>query len=135
MKTIRFLLFLAFSGIAFAPAAMSAEPLTATEQQLVGTWEEYAPSSNVVQFYPDRTFRLYLTKEEGDQLQMHWIGATWAVSPEGTLTMIFSGNGKSFTRSIKLVFEEKEMWLVEEESRGTTKHRRLTGDIPAKYRW
>jgi len=135
MKTIRLLLFLVLSGAGFAPAAMSAEPLTASEQQLVGIWEEYSPSSNVVQFYPDRSMRIYLTQEEGAQMKLHWIEANWSVSPESMLTLNFSANGKSFSQSVKLVFEDKEMWLVDKEKNSTTKHHRITGEIPGKYRW
>jgi len=138
MKTTRFLLFLlAFSGAAFSPAAVAAEPLTASEQGLVGVWQEYSPSSNVTQFYQDRTMKIYLTKEEGARMKTHWIEATWSVSPENMLTLSFSANGKSFSQSAKLDWENEEMWLTQENdgTAVTTKSRRITGGLPAKFRW
>ena len=134
MKTIRFLLILVLSTLGFAPAAFSAEPLTSTEQKLVGTWEEYEPSSNVVRYYSDRTIRLYLTEEEGSDTGTHYIEGSWSISPDSTLTMNLSANGRSLTQTVKVVFKNDEMWLVDEE-KGETKHRRLAGDIPEKYRW
>ena len=137
MKSIRILLALALSCVFLAPAALAADELSAAEKRLVGVWQEYEPASNVVQFFPDRTMRIYLTKEERDQMRANFIPATWVVSPDNMLSLTFTGkNGKGFTQTIKLEYKGKEMWLVDEK-RPTTKHHRLKGaeDIPAIYKW
>ncbi len=137
MKSVRILLALALCFIFLAPAARAADELTATEKRLVGIWQEYEPAFNVVQFFPDRTMRIYLTKEEREQMRANFIPATWVVSPDNMLSLTFMGkNGKGFTQTIKVVYKGKEMWLVDEK-RPTTKHRRLKdeADIPAIYKW
>ena len=129
MKTIRIL----FAAAFLALAGCASQPQT-PEQRVVGTWEEYEPNSNVTQFFADHTMKIYLTQEEGAEMKMHWIKATWTVSPDSVVTLSFSANGKSFSESAKLSFEKDEMWLTQENG-VVTKSRRLGGDIPEKYRW
>ncbi len=137
MKLLRILFALALSLIFLAPAAQAGDELSATEKRLVGIWQEYEPTSNVVQFFPDRTMRIYLTKEEREQMKVDFIPATWMVSPESVLTLTFTAkSGKSFSQSITLEYKGEEMWLVN-ENKPTTKHHRLNsaGDIPNIYKW
>ncbi|HEY5994277.1 MAG TPA: hypothetical protein VIU46_06695 [Gallionellaceae bacterium] len=134
MKFLRILLLLALSITSFAPAAIGAEELASSEKRLVGIWQEYQPNANVVQFFPDHTMRIYLTKEEREKMKINFIQANWAVSPESILTLNFSANGKSFSQSIKVEYQGEEMWLVD-EGKTTTKHQRLSGEIPEKFKW
>lgn len=137
MKSIRILFVLAMSLIGFAPAAMGADELNSVEKRLIGIWQEYEPTSNVVQFFPDHTMRIYLTKEERAKMNINVIEANWTVSPKSVLTLNFTAkNGKTFSQSINLEYKGEEMWLVD-EGKPTTKHHRLKGegDIPATYKW
>lgn len=133
MKAVRLLFLLFVSSILFASAAASAEPDQTPDQRLIGIWEEYEPSSNFVQFFPDHTVRLYLTEEEGGDSNTHWIGGKWSVSGS-ILTMNLEANGNEMSRQLKLVFDEKEMVMVDDDE-GETRHRRYTGELPEKYRW
>jgi hypothetical protein len=137
MKSIRILFFLALSIISFAPAAMGADELSSTEKRLVGIWQEYEPSANVVQFYPDHTVRIYLTKEEREKMKTNFIQANWTLSSDSVLTLNLAGpNGKTFSQSANLAYKGDEMWLVG-EGKPTIKHHHLKGegDIPAIYKW
>lgn len=137
MKSIRILVVMAFCLIGFAPAAMGADSLSSTEQRLVGIWQEYEPTSNVVQFFDNHTMRIYLTKEERAQMKINFIEANWTISDKGVLTLNFtSKTGKSFSQSINLEYKGEEMWLVD-EGKSATKHHRLKAesDIPATYKW
>ena len=133
MKTIRFVLLLAMSGILFAPAAQAAKAKHPVEERLYGMWEEYAPSAGVIQFDPDHNMRFYLTKEEGTKKNMRWIEAKWTLSSKNVLSLHFFSNRKSHKRSIKLAFKNDELWLTEKGK--TSRYRRLKGELPARYNW
>ncbi len=134
MKSIRLLFTLLFSFMLLAPAAHGEETAQDADQRLVGIWQEFEPSSNVIQFLSDHTVRLYLTKEEGGDMNIHWIGGTWKILPDSSLSMNMSANGRSLQRVVTLQFRKDEMVLID-DSQTETKHRRLSGEIPAKYRW
>jgi len=130
MKTIRLLLLLLIAGIGFAGPAAASTP----DERLIGTWEEYDPSSNVIQFFPAHTLKLYLTQEEGEESDSHYIGGTWSLSSGGILTMHMSLGSKEMTQTVKVVFRGDEMVMVGEDDSETI-HRRLKGALPEKYVW
>ena len=133
MNTLRLLPALLGCVLALATAAQAA-PDQPGEQALVGIWQEYEPASNLVQFFPDHTMRIYLTREEGGALNLHWIGGSWSLAPDLTLTMTLSANGNSMTDRVKVTFEQGEMWLLDAHQ-AATRHRRLSGEMPARFRW
>lgn len=134
MKSLRLLLASFFFSMLLAPVAHCAETAQAADQRLVGIWEEFDPSSNVVQFFANHTVRIYLTEEEGSDSGLHWIGGTWKILPDSSLSMDMSANGKSLNKVVKLVFRKDEMVLIDDDQ-NETRHRRLVGEIPEKYRW
>lgn len=130
MRTMRpYLLLL---GLMFATIAMGAGPVVTLGDRLVGVWREYHPSSNVVQFFPDGSTRLYLMK--GEIQDLHSLDGTWNVSDAGMLSITYTVGEKSLTLEARLSYEGEEMILTE-KSGERTKHRRHVGPIPAIYVW
>ena len=130
LKTLRLfcIAFLLLGQAAFA------EDATKTEQaaMLVGWWQEYYPSSNLVQFTQDGTVRLMLKKGEiGD---LHELVGTWEILDNQTIQMSFSRNGKTLVRDAKLTVTDDSMTLTDENG-GKTKHHRHSGKLPEEYVW
>lgn len=123
----------ALLGACLIATALQAAP--APDQALVGKWEVYEPTpSNVVEFLPDHTLRLYLTRKQGGKNNIHWIGGTWSLSENLILTSTLTFNGRSDTDRVKISFANGEMWLVDHQG-NTTRHRRLKGRLPKRFRW
>ena len=114
--------------------AAAAQAAPAPGQALLGKWQEYEPATSVGEFLPDHTLRLYLTREEGGAQNLHWIDGTWSLTDDHTLTMTLTAFGRSLTDRVKVSFEHGELWLVDERE-ATTRHRRLSGELPKIYRW
>ncbi|EJE49458.1 hypothetical protein PMI14_05977 [Acidovorax sp. CF316] len=113
------------------PAASAVVQDTATA--LVGWWEEYSPSSNIVQFLPDGTVRLYLKKGEIDALRS--LDGTWKVASDPTgIEMVFTVRGRTLTRRAQISFEGPEM-VIHEGKTQPTRHRRHSGQLPEAYLW
>ncbi len=113
-----------------APAKASAQDASAT---LAGWWEEYTPSSNIVQFLPDGTVRLYLKKDEIGALRT--LDGTWKLANDQTsIEMVFTVLGRTLNRQAQISFEGAEMVLTDSGAK-KTRHRRHSGQLPAVYRW
>lgn len=127
------------AALALAPPLLSAQPVVAQARNmadnaaaLAGWWEEYSPSSNIIQFLPDGTVRLYLKKGEIGNLRS--LDGTWKLGDDkATVRMVFSVAGKSLDRSATLSFEGAEMVLTDGGTQ--TRHRRHSGKLPAVYSW
>lgn len=113
------------------PTTRASTPDAATA--LAGWWEEYSPSSNIVQFLPDGTVRLYLKKDEIGALRT--LDGTWKLeNNQTTIDMVFTVLGRTLNRSAQISFEGPEMVLTENGAK-KTRHRRHSGPLPAVYRW
>jgi uncharacterized protein (TIGR03066 family) len=100
--------------------------------RLVGTWHEYKPDDNMVKFTADGHVVMYLKKGEiGD---LHTIEGTWSLAKDGTLTVTFSANGRSFSQAAKLSYSGDEMILTDDKGE-QTHHNRHTGPLPAWTQW
>lgn len=127
------------AAVALAPPLLRAQPAAAQVRNaaepaaaLSGWWEEYSPSSNIIQFQPDGTVRLYLKKGEIGNLRS--LDGSWKLGGDKTtIQMVFSVAGKTLDRSAKLSFEGAEMVLTEDGTQ--TRHRRHSGKLPATYIW
>jgi len=99
--------------------------------KLVGTWHEYSPSDNLVNFTADGRVTMYLRKGEiGD---LHTLEGKWTLA-SGMLTVKFTAQGQTVEQSTKLSFEGDEMVLTDDKGE-QTKHRRHTGALPAWTQW
>ena len=105
-----------------------------TEQQLVGMWQEIFPYSNVIEFLPDHTFRLYVTKERGQAKDIHWISGSWEMSAECTLTIVTIGGGNSVTKVLTLSSYYGDI-LLSGEDFGAGRYTRLRNGLPKAYIW
>lgn len=100
---------------------------------LAGWWEEYSPSSNIVQFRPDGTVKVYLKKDEIGTLRT--LDGTWKLdSDQTTIEMVFTVRERTLTRRAQISFEGPEMVITENGSK-KTRHRRHSGQLPAAYNW
>ena len=116
----------------FGHAAFAEETKAEQAAKLVGWWEEYYPSSNIVHFAEDSTVRLMLRKGEiGD---LHELVGTWKILDNQVIQMSFSANGNTLVRDAKLTVSDDSMTLTD-ESGGKTKHRRHSGKLPEEYVW
>ena len=112
-------------------ATQASTPDAATA--LAGWWEEYSPSSNIVQFLPDGTVRLYLKKDEIGALRS--LDGTWKLeNNQTTIEMVFTVLGRTLNRQAQIAFEGAEMVLTDSGAK-KTRHRRHSGQLPAVYRW
>lgn len=112
--------------------AARATPQDATTA-LAGWWEEYSPSSNIVQFLPDGTVKVYLKKDEIGTLRA--LDGTWKLeSDQTTIEMVFTVRERKLTRRAQISFEGPEMVITENGSK-KTRHRRHSGQLPAAYNW
>ena len=116
----------------FCHAAIAAETKNEQAAKLVGWWEEYYPSSNIVHFAQDGTVKLMLKKGEiGD---LHVLEGTWTILDDQVIKMSFTANGNTLVRSLKLSVTDSSMILTEAD--GTqTKHHRHSGELPTEYVW
>ncbi len=129
LKTIRLF---CIALLLFSQAAFAAETKAEQATQLVGWWEEYSPSSNIVYFSEDGTVRLMLRKGEiGD---LHELVGTWEILDNQVIQMSFSANGNTLVRDAKLTVSDDSMTLTD-ESGGKTRHRRHSGKLPQEYVW
>jgi uncharacterized protein (TIGR03066 family) len=119
--------FLIFSQEAFADGSSYNQ-----SAKLIGWWEEYSPSSNLVHFTQDGTVRLLLKK--GEIGNLHSLDGTWKITRGSNIQMVFSLNGKTLVRDGTLSFQSDEMLLID-KSGNKTRHRRHSGAIPEKYLW
>lgn len=127
------------AALVLAPPLLRAPPAAAQTRNaaepaaaLTGWWEEYSPSSNIVQFLSDGTVRLYLKKGEIGNLRS--LDGTWKLgADDASIQMVFSVSGKTLDRSAKLSFEGAEMVLTEDGTQ--TRHRRHSGKLPAIFAW
>ena len=124
----RFLL-IAFFCIVAAPAFADND---GDAGRLVGTWHEYKPGDNLVNFTADKHVVMYLKKGEIGDLRS--IGGTWSLAADGMLTVTFSANGRSFSQAAKLSFSGDEMILTDDKGE-QTHHNRHTGPLPAWTQW
>lgn len=117
-------------GTPAAAAAVAQDTATA----LQGWWEEYSPSSNIVQFLPDGTVKLYLKKGEIDELRS--LDGTWKMESDGkTIEMLFTVRGRTLTRRAEISFDGAEMVINEKKAARPTRHRRHSGQLPEAYLW
>ena len=105
---------------------------TSTAHKLAGWWEEYSPSSNIVHFSEDGTFKLMLKKDE--IMNMRSLPGTWKLLEDGNLELTVTLGEKSMTRVQKLGFENGEMLLTSPDG-SVTRHRRHSGVLPEAYNW
>lgn len=114
--------------VVFAEGSGTGDPAA----MVVGWWEEYSPSSNIVHFSHDGTVQLLLKKGEvGD---LHSLDGTWRISHDGVLHIVFSLSGRTLARDARISFKNDEMILTEAE--GTeTRHRRHSGVLPGEFTW
>ncbi|GAB1264054.1 hypothetical protein [Aurantivibrio infirmus] len=111
----------------------TAEEVQVVESEgLVGWWEEYSPSSNIIRFSPDGIVKLMLKKGEIGNLRS--LDGTWEMSDDGAIQMVFSANGKTLSRNGTIIFVNDEMILIDENG-SKTKHRRTTDVLPEQYVW
>ncbi len=116
-----------------APTARADMPKP-LEQRMVGMWQAQAPSTNVVQFFPDHTLRVYLTKKQGGPTKQHWYNGTWTITPQARLLVDMTVNGEVMHKEARVVFEGENMSLVDDRMY-ETRHRRLDGKLPNEYNW
>lgn len=133
----RFFLLIAslLAGLALqSPLPASAQPSgdDKAASTLVGRWEEFTPSSNIVEFVADGTIKLYLTK--GEVGTLHTLDGTWKMEDGDSVRMVFSVDGRTLARTAKLSFSGQEMVLTDGGGR-QSKHRRHSGKLPDKYVW
>lgn len=116
----------------FVQASFAEEAKTEQAAKLVGWWEEYYPSSNLVYFSQDGTVKLMLRKGEiGD---LHALEGTWEILDNQTIKMSFSANGNTLVRDAKLSVTDDSMTLTEANG-SKTKHHRHSGEMPKEYIW
>jgi hypothetical protein len=130
MRLLRHLVFL--SLIALTATAAQAQNTLGTK--LVGLWQEYSPTDNLVSFLKDGTWKLFLTQGEIGNLKS--LDGRWSVSEQdGTLVMIVVLGGKEKPMPpLRLSFEGAEMILTDGAGK-QTRHRKHQGPIPARYQW
>lgn len=137
-RTLRLLVLAALGFLQpMLPAQAQDTAAKATTQDaataLAGWWEEYAPSSNIVQFRPDGTVKVYLKKDEIGTLRT--LDGTWKLeNDQTTIEMVFTVRERSLTRRAQISFEGPEMVITENGSK-QTRHRRHSGQLPAAYNW
>ena len=116
--------------LGFVPAqAPAQEPLTA---QVIGTWREYSPSDNLIEFARDGALTLYLKK--GEVADLHSLRGLWWVEDNSVLVAIIVRDGQKQRTSAFLAFEGGEMILTDGWGK-ETRHRRHKGPIPDEWRW
>lgn len=108
--------------------AMTANPDT----QIVGWWEEYSPSSNLVNFTGDGTVKLLL--RQGEIGDLHSLEGTWKLSETGVIHIVFSVNGQTIEKDCQVSFRGNDLIFTEADGQ-ETKHRRHSGIPPKEYVW
>ena len=132
MNSLR--VFILFVSACFASVACGADSIAPLEQQLVGVWIERHPSANLVQFFPDHTFEVRLTKEKGQPKGLRSYRGSWALSEDCVLKVGVASGEKSMTMESILSFEGDDLVLTE-KNEAPLKHSRVSGSIPAAYAW
>jgi len=99
---------------------------------LIGTWAEYQPGTNLVQFAKDGSWKLYLTK--GEIGELHTLDGKWVLTGDDKLAVTVYSPAGSAVLVATLTFEGEEMVLTDEKG-VQTRHRRHQGPIPERYRW
>ena len=114
------------------PMAVSPQKEVSLREDLVGMWEEVSPSSNLVLFAKDGSWKLYLKK--GEISDFRSLNGEWTLSYDRKLTIKFTMMGQTKTMSAKLSFDSDEMVLTDNEGI-ETRHRRHNGPIPKRFQW
>ncbi len=102
------------------------------QKALVGWWEEYAPSSNIVHFGADGTVVLYL--KQGEVGPLRGLKGSWKIEDDGALQMRFVVRGHTQNSRLNVTFPGSEM-VLEDANGVLTKHRRHSGKLPESYLW
>lgn len=102
------------------------------KEALVGWWEEYAPSSNIVHFRADGMVALYL--KQGEVGPLHELKGTWEIEGDGSLQMRFVVRGHTQNSRLEVSFPGTEM-VLKDANGILTRHRRHSGKLPESYLW
>ncbi len=122
-----------FAVLLVSPAVRA--DLPPLEQRMVGMWQALDSSASVVQFFPDHTMRMYLTKKQGGITNQHWLNGTWKITPEARLLVdMIGGGGVVQHKEARVIFNGDEMSLVDDRM-FETRHRRLQGKLPREFNW
>ncbi len=134
MKLLRLFPPMLFFALLLASPALRADMPLPLEQRMVGMWQALEPPANVVQFFPDHTVRLYLTKKQGAPTNQHWLGGTWKVTPDARLMVEMVANGGLMHKEARVVFSGEDMSLVDDRMY-ETRHHRINGKLPKEFNW
>ena len=137
MKSFRLLaLTLALLACCFAvPAA--ARPAHAAEQRLVGIWQDDKDPENIIQFFPDHRVRIYVSRQDGQARQLHWIDGRWQLARGRDLTMTLhmpSNGGMSRVRKFTLRFRKRGLVVKSHGKVMGTQHR-ISETALKKHLW
>lgn len=134
MNALRLFPLTMFFAILLASPALRADMPQPLEQRMLGMWQALEHPANVVQFFPDHTLRLYLTKRQGGPTKQHWYSGTWKITPEARLLVDLAAAGGPMHKEARVVFSGEEMSLVDDRM-FETRHRRIKGELPKEFNW
>jgi hypothetical protein len=113
--------------------AVTAAGATAQDSatRLLGLWREFSPGDNLIEFTGGKFLRYLRKGEIGDRRLLE---GDWQLSADGSISMRFTLEGRTFSQRGTLTFAGDEMVLTDRQG-NATRHRRHSGPLPDWAQW